>query len=251
MGLLSYYNTVGVALCAVVAISGCAGADGEPAAETAQAAGGETVELPPGACSSVADQAALEVGLTDVTAHAQVCFDQCLASAEAHCIRDCLLAQLHVSKPCGDCFQDLLACVVEECGDLCTNDSDSAACDLCVVDAGCDPNFVACSGIQTTTSIVVQVEDDRCNKNEQDPELATLVEAGTPVVGACTSEANPVIASPEFQDTSKFCGEACYAKGWLPTAQCLVERTGMSRGCAVCLGWELACAAEKCTVPCL
>lgn len=79
---------------------------------------------------------------------AQACGrEECLASSDEDCARDCILAQLEMTSDCASCYADSVKCAIENCLLDCVSDPNSEGCLGCQVEAGCRPTFDECSGL--------------------------------------------------------------------------------------------------------
>ncbi len=205
------------------------------------------------ACLNGSDLHTLKAVPQDPTSAAQLCFLECLSTPTTVCRVACISKLGALSGGCNRCFADMVGCVDDHCHDLCVTDSDSAPCDHCVTDSGCDEAYARCSGLRPDISIVTVVNGNSyCTVNPPDSGLATLLEApGTDLYRACNNAADlAIIEAPEYQSTEILCGEACFAKGKAMTGQCLVEKLTLSPLCALCTGSRLQCHDATCNVAC-
>ena len=240
-----------LALCALVgaAVAACGGA--EPAAPDVgsaptDATGVRAVGL--GACTTD-DRTKLDRYPQDPTSQTQLCFLQCEQDRTRGCAASCFQAVWGLGTGCQECFVDMLMCVYARCSATCRRDSDSRPCDVCVAER-CDAAFETCSGTKVGTSIVVTVDGfSYCTAKPIDPELVTRAAHPFPARPCSGADDQRLVSRLYDSDTIQLCGEACFAKGPVPTAQCLIEKGGLSVDCALCLGQTLqdpARTGEEC-----
>jgi hypothetical protein len=65
------------------------------------------------------------------------------------CAVGCIVTDAEITQACAVCYATLVGCAAENCFTECTTDTDSAACTMCQIEAGCRTAFDACSGLTT------------------------------------------------------------------------------------------------------
>ena len=95
-----------------------------------------------GACTNEPDLALVQ---SDAFGEA---VSECGASCpgyDGECTAECLQGTTTVSSACGLCYGAVFECIVTQCADICG--AGPEACEACGIEAGCTPDFVACSGL--------------------------------------------------------------------------------------------------------
>ena len=248
---------VGLGLFALLLASACTSAEEEPAADGASVAdvgGAPEADVTERAahCRNAADLQVLADVPQDPTSVVQEGFLACLDSPQDYdCYYRELGKMLAISPSCLGCHATMVQCVDRNCRDKCIVDSDSAPCDLCVTDSGCDTAYMACSGIEPTESIVTIL--DGYTYCTLEARISDEVEArqGAEIQSySCTGpEDVAVISKADYPTQLSLCGEACFVKGRDFAAQCIIEKIGTTLECARCLGNQVILGNEE--IPCI
>jgi hypothetical protein len=142
-------SALSVLACAtVLGLAGCGGDDeapggGDGAPDNVACAPAEDTT-----CQNATDCDFVVDGTARTTA--QTCGkEQCLASKDEDCARDCILESLEMTSECATCYADFVNCTIANCVAACIADPDSDGCRECQETEGCRPTFDTCSGLPT------------------------------------------------------------------------------------------------------
>ncbi len=100
-----------------------------------------------GGCLSNSDAEIVLSGQTEGVA--EECAFGCFEGGEdlSDCTTGCVAAETGLSRQCSSCYGLTVECVFTNCIGECIEDPNSAVCLECQADAGCDDQFVNCSGL--------------------------------------------------------------------------------------------------------
>merc|ERR1711959_716132 len=149
-----------------------------------------TLDDTAGACMDDADQSAWKKESSNFAADMAKCGKQCLGGKA--CVSTCMQKAGGYSSTCGDCMGDVAACTKTHCMLQCIK-GDSAGCTACVKKAGCDTDFISCSGVTPPSSV-----------NAKDVVMMAA--------GACMDDADQAAwkkESPNFAAGMAKCGKQC------------------------------------------
>jgi hypothetical protein len=104
------------------------------------------VEMPVDACTNSSDQSIIDG--TDVYGEAASCAMGCMSASDMiACVRPCLVDATGLSEACATCYAATVRCSFDNCLGECAMDPESAECQSCIEESGCQEEFEACSGI--------------------------------------------------------------------------------------------------------
>jgi hypothetical protein len=152
------WSSLGILACGLVFASACGGDDGDDASDDGTggtsgtggtggtSAGRECDPEGDGVCQNATDCPPIQDGTT--ASASSSCGFMCLGDDNREqCVTNCFMGAANTTAECSACYGALVDCAATNCLNVCGASPNSDECDTCQTEAGCDPAFIACSGL--------------------------------------------------------------------------------------------------------